>query len=178
MPHLERGPSEYSFPTLKNGSGTPSSMESFPPNAVLPDVESTSNIVLQNQHQVKGIQLTLTYGPRTFAEHIAHQKDLCKMRRNKSALGKATVAYRQQKLSRALDDDMCDSLDEYEKSPRKCKIQTAIHECRHFYVTDFSEHVPATAPIAVSKSTLDPDKNTQQGLSGPTEFNVKRENLS
>ncbi len=36
-------------------------------------------------------------------------------------------------------------------------------------------HAPATASIAVSESTLDPDKNTQQGLSGPNEFNVKRE---
>ncbi len=115
MPCLERGSSEYSFPTAKNGSGTPSSIESFPPNAVSPDVKSTSNIVLQNQHQVKGIQLTLTYGPRTFAEHIAHQKDLCKMRRNKSVLGKATIAYCQQKLSQALNDEMCNALDEYEK---------------------------------------------------------------
>jgi hypothetical protein len=153
-------------------------MELFPPNAVSSDVKSTSNIVLQNQHQVKGIQLTLTYGPRTFAEHNAHQKDLCKMRRNKSTLGKATIAYCQQKLSRALNDEICNALDEYEKLPRKCKIQTTIHECRHFYVTDFLEHAPATASIAVSESTLDPDKNTQQGLSGPNKFNVKRENLS
>ncbi len=109
MPHLEPGSSEYSFPTPKMGSGTPSSMESFPPNAVSPDVKSTSNILLQNQHQVKGIQLTLTYGPRTFSKHIAHQKDLCKMRRNKSALRKATIAYCQQKLSQALDDEMCNA---------------------------------------------------------------------
>ncbi len=53
-----------------------------------------------------------------------------------------------------------------------------IHECRHFYVTDFSEHAPATESIAISESTLDPDKITQQGLSGPNEFNVKRENPS
>ncbi len=121
MPHLERGPSEHSFPTPKNGLGAPSSMELFPPNAVSPDVKSTSNIVLQNQHQVKGIQLTLTYGPRTFAKHITHQKDLCKMRRNKSVLGKANIAYCQQKLSQALDDEMCNALSEYEKLPRKCK---------------------------------------------------------
>ena len=99
MPHLGRVPSEYSFPTPKNGSGTPSSMELSPPNAVSPDVKSTSNVVFQNRHQVRGIQLTLTCGPRTFAKHIANQKDLCKIRRKKSALGKATIAYRQQKLS-------------------------------------------------------------------------------
>jgi hypothetical protein len=67
------------------------------------------------------------------------------MRRKKSALGKATIAYRQQKLSRALDDEMCNALDEYEKSPRKCKIQMTIDECKPFYVTDFSEPAPATA---------------------------------
>ncbi len=100
------------------------------------------------------------------------------MRRNKSALGKATIAYHQQQLSRVLDDEMCNALDEYKKLPRKCKIQTTIYECRHFYVTDFLEHAPATASIAVSESTLDPDKNTQQGLSGPNEFNVKWENSS
>jgi hypothetical protein len=175
MPHLERGPSEYSFSTPKNGSVTPSKMETFPPSAISPDVKSTSNIVLQNRHQVKGIQLTLTYGPWTFAEHIARQKELCKMRRKKSALGKATIAYRQQKLSRSLDEEMCNSLDEYEKSPKKSNIQTTIHECRHFYVTDSLEHGPATASVAMSERTLDPDKNTQQGLLGPTEFDVKRE---
>ncbi len=100
------------------------------------------------------------------------------MQRNKSVLRKATIAYHQQKLSRALDDGMCNALDKYEKSPRKCKIQTTIHECRQFYVTDFLEHAPATASIAISEITLDPDKNTQQGLSGPNEFNVKRKNPS
>ncbi len=55
------------------------------------------------------------------------------------------------------------------------KSKTTIHECRHFYVTDFSEHAPSTASIAISESALDMDKNTQQGLSGPNEFNVKRE---
>ena len=168
MPHLERVPSEYSFPTPKN------SMESSPPNAVSPDVKSTSNVVLQNRHQVIGIQLTLLCGPRTFAKHIANQKDLCKIRRKKSALGKATIAYRQLKLSRALDDEMCNALDVYEKSPRKRKVQTTIEGCKPFYVTDFSEHAPATESISVSESTLVPDKNTQQGLSGPNELNWKR----
>ena len=59
------------------------------------------------------------------------------MLRKKSALGKETIAYCQQKLSRALNDEMCNALDEYEKSPRKCKIQTTIDECKHFYVIDF-----------------------------------------
>ena len=41
-------------------------------------------------------------------------------------------------------------------------------------VTDFPESAPATASIAVSEISLDPDKNTQQGLSGPNELNLKR----
>jgi hypothetical protein len=134
--------------------------------------------VLQNRHQVKGIQLTPTYGPWTFAKHIARQKELCKMRRNKSALGKATIANCQQKLSQSLDDEMCNTLDEYEKSPRKCKIKTTIHECRHFYVTDSSEHAPATASVAMSESTLDPDKNTQQGYQGLMSLMERGKNLS
>ena len=130
--------------------------------------------MLQNRHQVRCIQLTLTCGPRTFAEHIANQKDLCKIRRKKSALGKATIAYRQLKLSRALDDEMCNALDVYEKLPRKRKVQTTIEGCKPFYVTNFLEHAPATESISVSESTLVPDKNTQQGLSGPNELNWKR----
>ena len=51
-------------------------------------------------------------------------------------------------------------------------MQMTIHDCRPFYVTDCSDHAPATASIAVCESTLDPDKNTHQGLAGPNEFNV------
>jgi hypothetical protein len=70
--------------------------------------------------------LTLIYGPRTYVEHIVHQKDQRKMRRNKSALGKATIAYRQQKLSQSLNDQMCKALDDYEKNLQenvKCRCQ-------------------------------------------------------
>ncbi len=97
------------------------------------------------------------------------------MKRNKSAFGKATIAYPQQKLSYALDDKMCNALDEYKNRQENAKIQTTIHQCRQFYVTDFLEHAPATASIAMSESTLDLDKNIKEGLSGPNEFNVKRE---
>jgi hypothetical protein len=48
----------------------PSSVKSMPPNAISPDVKSTSRIVLQNRHQEKGIQLTHTYGPETYAEQM------------------------------------------------------------------------------------------------------------
>ncbi len=51
-------------------------------------------------------------------------------------------------------------------------MQMTIHDCRPFYVTDCSDHAPATASIAVCESTLDPDKNSHQGLAGPNEFNV------
>ncbi len=93
-------------------------------------------------------------------------------------LGKASIAYRQQKLSRALDDEMCNALDVYEKSPSKREVQTSIEGCKPFYVTNFSEHAPTTELISVSESTLVPDKNTQQGLSGPNESNWKRGNPS
>ncbi len=55
------------------------------------------------------------------------------------------------------------------------KIQTTIMSADIFMFLIFLEHAPATASIAMSKSTLDPDKNTQQGLSEPNKFNVKRE---
>jgi hypothetical protein len=68
MPHLERGPSEFSFLTRRNESATPSSMELMPSNAVSPDVKSTFRSVLQNREQEKGIQLTHTYRPQKYAK--------------------------------------------------------------------------------------------------------------
>ena len=49
MPHLERGPSEYSFSTPKNESATPSSNDMMPPYASLAEIKLTSTNVLQNQ---------------------------------------------------------------------------------------------------------------------------------
>ena len=88
-------------------------------------------------------------------------------------LGKATIPYRQQKLSRALDDEMCNALDEYENWQENAKSRRQLMSA-NISVTDFLDHAPATASIAMSESTLDPDKNTQQGLSGPNELNLKR----
>jgi hypothetical protein len=51
MPHLERGPSEYSFSTPKDESATPSSIDMMPPFASLPDIKLTSTRVLQNREQ-------------------------------------------------------------------------------------------------------------------------------
>jgi hypothetical protein len=51
MPHLEHGPSEYSFSTPKNESATPSSIDTMPPDAVSPDIKLASTRVLQNQEQ-------------------------------------------------------------------------------------------------------------------------------
>ena len=68
MPHLERGPSEYSFSTPKNESATPSSMDMMPPNALSLDVKLTSRRVLQNQKQEKGIQFSHTSRPQKHAQ--------------------------------------------------------------------------------------------------------------
>mgnify|MGYP000082150308 FL=1 len=64
MPHLERGPSEYSFSTPKNESATPSSIDKMPPYASLPDIKLTSTRVLQNREQEKGIQFSHTRRPQ------------------------------------------------------------------------------------------------------------------
>ena len=55
MPHLERGPSEYSFSTPKNESAMPSSNDMMPPYASLAEIKLTSTNVLQNQEHEKGI---------------------------------------------------------------------------------------------------------------------------
>jgi hypothetical protein len=70
MPHLERGPSEYSFPTPKNESATPSSMDTMPPDALSLDVKLTSRRVLQNRKQEKGIQFSHTSRPQKHAEQM------------------------------------------------------------------------------------------------------------
>jgi hypothetical protein len=70
MPHLEHGQSEYSFPTPKNESTTPSSMNTMPPDALSLDIKLTSRRVLQNQEQEKGIQFSHTSGPQKNAEQM------------------------------------------------------------------------------------------------------------
>ena len=70
MPHLERGPSEYSFPSPKNESATPSSMDTMPPDALSLDVNLTSRRVLQNREQEKGIQFSHTSRPQKHAEQM------------------------------------------------------------------------------------------------------------
>ena len=80
MPHLERGPSEYSFP--KNKSVKPSTMAKMPPNAISPDVKCTTRSVLQNQEQYKDIQLTHNYEPQNHtdqkmaSEYIANEANI------------------------------------------------------------------------------------------------------
>jgi hypothetical protein len=70
MPHLERGPSEYSFSTPKDESATPSSIDTMPPFASLPDIKLTSTRVLQNREQEKGIQFSQTRGPQKYDEKM------------------------------------------------------------------------------------------------------------
>ena len=55
MPHLERGPSEYSFSTPKSESATPSSNDMMPPYASLAEIKLTSTHVLQNREHEKSI---------------------------------------------------------------------------------------------------------------------------
>jgi hypothetical protein len=70
MPHLEHGPLEYSFPTPKNESATPSSMDTMPPDTLSLDVKLTSRRVLQNRKQEKGIQSSHTSRPQKHAEQM------------------------------------------------------------------------------------------------------------
>ena len=70
MPHLERGPSEYSFSTPKNESATPSSIDKMPPYASLPEIKLTSTHVLQNREQQTGIQLSHTRGSQKYDEQM------------------------------------------------------------------------------------------------------------
>ena len=70
MPHLERGPSEYSFSTPKDESATPSSIDTMPTYASLPDIKLTSTRVLQNREQEKGIQFSHTRGPQKYDEKM------------------------------------------------------------------------------------------------------------
>ena len=65
MPHLERGPSEYSFSTPKNESATPSSIDKMPPYASLPEIK-----VLQNREQQTGIQLSHTKESQKYDEQM------------------------------------------------------------------------------------------------------------
>ncbi len=66
MPHLERGPSEYSFSTPKNESATPSSYDMMPSYASLAEIKLTSTNVLQNQEHEKGI----TREPQKYDEQM------------------------------------------------------------------------------------------------------------
>ena len=70
MPHLERGPSEYSFSTRKNESATPSSIDKMPPYASLPEIKLTSTHVLQNREQQTGIQFSHTRGSLKYDEKM------------------------------------------------------------------------------------------------------------
>ena len=70
MPHLERGPSEYSFSTPKNESATPSSNDMMPPYASLAEIKLTSTHVLKNWEQQKGIQLSHTRWSQKYDEQM------------------------------------------------------------------------------------------------------------
>ena len=142
--------------------GSPTSREpSLPQNAITPDVEVLSRSTNANRPGIKnGVKATPIYGPRTYASHISHQKELCKMKRKqkqmKMELAKATIDYRQKKLSNALDEEMCTAVNEYELSTSR-KTQVTIDQCLPFYVASSTQHTSlnhsaSTAPIAVNES--------------------------
>jgi len=66
MPHLEHGPSEYSFSTPKNESATPSSNDMMPPYASLAEIKLSSTHVLQHREHEKGI----TREPQKYDEQM------------------------------------------------------------------------------------------------------------
>ena len=107
MPRLEPDPPLLSsIPTPYDVTGSPTSRVPSPQNAIQPDVDVLSRTTNANRPVKNGVKVTPIYGPRTYASHISHQKDLCKMKRKqkqmKMELAKATVNYRQKKLSNAL----------------------------------------------------------------------------
>ena len=164
MPRLEPDPPLLSsIPTPYDVvPGSPTSREpSLPQNAITPDVEVLSRSTNANRPGIKnGVKVTPIYGPRTYASHISHQKELCKMKRKqkqmKMELAKATIDYRQKKLSNALDEEMCTAVNEYELSASR-KTQVTIDQCLPFYVASSTQHTSlnhsaSTAPIAVNES--------------------------
>jgi neutral trehalase len=164
MPRLEPDPPLLSsIPTPYDVvPGSPTSREpSLPQNAITPDVEVLSRSTNANRPGIKnGVKATPIYGPRTYASHISHQKELCKMKRKqkqmKMELAKATIDYRQKKLSNALDEEMCTAVNEYELSTSR-KTQVTIDQCLPFYVASSTQHTSlnhstSTAPIAVNES--------------------------
>lgn len=163
MPRLEPDPPLLSsIPTPYDVPGSPISREpSLPQNAITPDVEVLSRSANANRPGIKnGVKVAPIYGPRTYASHISHQKDLCKMKRKqkqmKLELAKATMDYRQKKLSNALDEEMCTAVNEYELSASR-KTQVTIDQCLPFYVASSTQHTSlnhsaSTAPTAVNES--------------------------
>ena len=163
MPRLEPDPTLLSsIPTPYDVPGSPTSREpSLPQNAITPDVEVLSRSTNANHPGIKnGVKVTPIYGPRTYASHISHQKDLCEMKRKhkqmKMELAKATIDYRQKKLSNALDEEMCTAVNEYELSASR-KTQVTLDQCLPFYVASstqhtLSNHSASTAPSAVNES--------------------------
>ena len=122
----------------------------MPQNAITPDVEVLSRTTNANRPGKNGVKVTPIYGPRTYASHISHQKDLCKMKR------KQKHDYRQKKLSNALDEEMCTAVNEYELSASR-KTQVTLDQCLPFYVASSTQHTSSnhsasTAPSAVNES--------------------------
>ena len=161
MPRLEPDPPLLSsIPTPYDVPGSPTTREPLLQNSITPDVKVLSRTTNANRPGQNGVKVTPIYGPRTYASHISHQKDLCEMKRKqkqmKMELAKATIDYRQKKLSNALDEEMCTAVNEYELSASR-KTQVTLDQCLPFYVASstrhtLSNHSASTAPSAVNES--------------------------
>ena len=160
MPRLEPDPPLLSsIPTPYDVPGSPTTREPLLQNSITPDVKVLSRTTNANRPGQNGVKVTPIYGPRTYASHISHQKDLCEMKRKqkqmKMELAKATIDYRQKKLSNALDEEMCTAVNEYELSGSR-KTQVTLDQCLPFYVASstrhtLSNHSASTAPSAVKE---------------------------
>ena len=163
MPRLEPDPPLLSsIPTPYDVTGSPTSREPSPQNAIQPDVDVLSRTTNANRPVKNGVKVTPIYGPRTYASHISHQKDLCKMKRKqkqtKMELAKATVDYRQKKLSHALDEEMCTAVNEYKLSASR-KTQVTLDQCLPFYVTSSTQHKSSTHSASTALSAVNASVN-------------------
>lgn len=169
MPRLEPDPPLLSsIQTPNDGTGSPISREPLPQNGIQPDVEELSRSTNANRPGRNGVKVTPIYGPRTYASHISHQKDLCKMKRKqkqmKMELAKATIEYRQKKLSNSIDEEMCTAVKEYELLASR-KTQVTLDQCLPFYVASSTQQKLSKHSVSTALSDVNESVNELKGAS-------------
>ena len=173
MPRLEPDPPLLSsIPTPYDVNGSPTTREPLQQNIIQSDIDVLSRTTNANSSGKHGVKVTPIYGPRTYASHISHQKDLCKMKRKqrqiKMELAKATIDYRQKKLSNALDEEMCTAVNEYELSASR-KTQVTLDQCLPFYVTSSTRHKSSKHSTSTALSAVNESVNELKGASSVEE---------